>query len=444
MLESNLLASKEGSHGRKILIVDDADELRELYECALNNEGYAVKSASLAESALEIVRTWRPDLVLTDIFMPGIGGFGLITRLRSDLAPPVPPIVVISGFPDAKAEAIRRGASRFETKPLSPDEILRVVEDVFADAPAPRVRPPELVRQRREATRAIGEATLTRYLTEDPGVFARMDAQVEAMARFFGGCSVLVFMLRDGTLKLVASSNPGHPPDADATNILPLVNDVVETAGSLVVTNGASQWLAHLGVHFLVAVPLVLERAVVGALCLVDEAPHDFGGAALGILEYIARRAAAGVRGGPRTMDDSGLLEHAAFAAVFHGSVVSAQDAGHALGFTMFEVTEVPRDGSLTPLFVNLPAPNLMIGVLDRHHLAAFAVAESVEPVKERLTLIQREIESRLAVERTAVLAYDDPVPRMEVDRFIARARELLTRAAAERKAFLAVDALRR
>ena len=380
--------------------------------------------------------------------MPGMGGLGLITRLRSDFTPPVPPIVVISGFPDAKAEAIRRGASRFETKPVSLDELLRVVEDVFADEPAPRVRPPELVRERREATRAIGEATLTRYLSEDPGVFARIDALVKAMARFFGGCSVLVFMLRDGTLKLVASSNLAHPLHADATNILPLVNDVVETAGSLVVTNGASQWLAHrgewLGVHFLVAVPLVLDRAAVGALCLVDEAPHDFGSAALRILEYLARRGAAGVRGGPRTIDDSGLLERAAFAAVFHGSVLSAQDAGHALGFTIFEVTEVPRDGSLTPLFVNLPAPNLMIGVLDRHHLAAFAVAESVEPVKERLTLIRREIESRLAVERTAELAYDDPIPQMEADAFIARARGLLTRAAAERKAFLAVDALRR
>ena len=196
--------------------------------------------------------------------------------------------------------------------------------------------------------------------------------------------------------------------------------------------------------HFLVAVPLLVDRSVVGALCLVDEVAHDYGSAALGVLEYLARRGAAVIRGGPSTMDDSGLLERGAFAAVLQGSVQFAAEAGRALGFAIFEVAEVPRDGSLTPLFVNLPAPRLMIGVLDRHHLAAFAVAESVELVKERLILTRSEIESRLAVERIAELTYDDPIPRLELDGFVARGRELLMRAAAEQRAFLAVDARRR
>ena len=353
-----------------------------------------------------------------------------------------------AGVPDAAAEALKRGALRFETKPVSLDELVHIVEDAFAAERTPRLRPPDLVRERRDATRAIGEATLARYLTEDPGVFVRIGTVANALARFFGHSSRLVIVLRVGKLKLMASSNLTHPLEADATEILPLVHDVVETAGSLVVTNGSSRWLGplggSLGVHFLVAVPLVLDRAVIGAFCLVDKTPHDFGSAALGILEYMARRGAAVVRGGTRPLDDSGLLERAAFAAVLQGSVLYAQDAGHALGFAMLEVAEVPRDGSLTALFVNLPAPSLMIGVLDRHHVAAFAVAESVELVKERLAHTRCLLESRLTVNHAVELTYEDPVPRFELDVFVARSRELLARAYAETRSFLAIDARRR
>jgi len=120
--------SRSGTAGRTILVVDDSDDLRELYETALRYEGYEVKTASSAEEALKIVRAWRPSLVITDLFMPGIGGLELITRLRSDFAPPIPPIIVFSGVSEAKDEALKRGAARFETKPVGPEELLRIVE----------------------------------------------------------------------------------------------------------------------------------------------------------------------------------------------------------------------------------------------------------------------------------------------------------------------------
>jgi CheY-like chemotaxis protein len=438
----------QGAGGRRVLIVDDADELRELYRFALQNEGYEVRTAPVAESALDLASEWRPDLVLTDLFMPGMGGLELITRLRSDFTPPVPPIVVISGFPDVMAEALKRGALRFESKPVSPDELVHIVEDAFAVERVPRLRSPEIVRVRRDANRAIGEATLTKYLTEDPGVFARVDVQARALARFFGHSSVLVFVLRNGKLTLASSSDPSYPRDADATEILPIVQDVVETGGSLLLTNGATRLLSPghgwLPGRFLVAVPWFLDRAAVGVLCLVDQEPHDFGSAALGILEYMTRRGAAVIRGGRPALDDSGLFDRAAFAAILQGSTLHAQSAGHAFGVALCEVDELPRDGALTKLLTNLPAPNLMVGVSDRHHLAAFAVGESIGRVQELLVLTRREIERHLIVTRTAEVTYDDPIPRLEPGGFIARARDVLARAEEERTAFLAVDAARR
>jgi hypothetical protein len=246
----------------------------------------------------------------------------------------------------------------------------------------------------------------------------------------------------------VASSNPAFPLDADATEILPLVNDVVESEGKLVITGVASQSFLQQQVlgdfRFLVAVPYALDRAVVGALCLVDRMPHDFSTAAIGILEYLTSRAAAIVRGYAKAPDDSGLIDPGAFGVVLQASVISALDAGHALGFTMLEVTEKPRDWSLSELMTKLPAPSMMIGMLDQNHAAAFAVAESIGLVKERLAHARRLLESRLTVNHTVELTYEDPVPRFELDVFVAYSRELLARAYAETRSFLAIDARRR
>jgi CheY-like chemotaxis protein len=439
---------RSGTANREILVVDDSDDLRELYETLLTYEGYAVKSAPSAEEALKIVHVWRPNLVITDLFMPGIGGFELITRLRSDFAPPIPRIVAFSGVSGAKDEALKRGALRFETKPVGPDELLRIVADMFTPDGAAWVRPANAVSERRIATRALGEATLSKFIIETPDFFDKLRLTTRILARFFGQFSVLIFGLREGKLRLAASSNPAFPLDAEATEILPLVNDVAESEGKLVITGNVPEFclqeqvLGHL--RFLVAVPYLLDRTVVGVLCLVDRMQHNFSTAAIDFLEYLASRSTAFLRGSPEIVDDSGLLERGALGAVFQASVISAQDAGHALGFAMLEVPEVPRDKSLIELIVNLPAPNMMIGMLDQHHLAAFAVAESVESVRERLVLTRRLVESRLTVRYTAELTYEDPVPRLELDVFVARCRELLARAYNEMHGFLAIDARRR
>src|SRR5262249_50928714 len=358
------MGSQSGTGGRTILVVDDSDDLRELYATLLEYEGYEVKTASCAEEALEILRVWRPGLIITDLFMPGIGGLELITRLRSDFTPPIPPIIVFSGVSEAKDEALKRGAARFETKPVGPEELLRIVEHAFVPERA-WVRPPNAVSERRFATRVIGEATLSKFIIETPGFCDRLGRDTRILARFFGQSSVLVFLLRKGTLRLAASSNPAFPLDADAADILPLVNDVVESEGKLVITGGVSHSFLQehaLGdLRFLVAVTYSLERAVVGALCLVDPMQHDFSAAAIGILEYMTSRGAAIVRGYAKAFDDSGLLDPGAFGVALHASVISALDAGHTLGFSMLEVTEVPRDGSLGELMTNLPAPSMMV-----------------------------------------------------------------------------------
>ena len=68
----------------------------------------------------------RPDLILLDLIMPGMDGLEFLTLLRSDLAPPIPPAILCSGFELTEEEALRRGALMFVRKPVAPAETLRV------------------------------------------------------------------------------------------------------------------------------------------------------------------------------------------------------------------------------------------------------------------------------------------------------------------------------
>ena len=87
---------------RRILIVDDDDDFRELMRKQLRDAGYVVFDARDAESAIQIARTARPDVITVDLLMPGIDGWGFIEKLREEKSLAAIPIVVVSGAADAK------------------------------------------------------------------------------------------------------------------------------------------------------------------------------------------------------------------------------------------------------------------------------------------------------------------------------------------------------
>ena len=90
---------------RRILIVDDDDDFRGLMRQQLKEAGYVVFDARDAESALQIARTTRPDVITVDLLMPGIDGWGFIDKLRREESLAAIPIIVVSGAADAKKAA---------------------------------------------------------------------------------------------------------------------------------------------------------------------------------------------------------------------------------------------------------------------------------------------------------------------------------------------------
>ncbi len=120
----------------RILIVDDergiADSLREI----LNNSGYEARSVYSAQEALEIVPGFRPNLVISDVVMPGKTGVELASELRT--WSPKLPVMLLSG--NAATEELlaayrdRLGRVLVLAKPFAPRELLRVIREVTAKA----------------------------------------------------------------------------------------------------------------------------------------------------------------------------------------------------------------------------------------------------------------------------------------------------------------------
>ncbi len=116
-----------------ILIIEDADTCRETLEIALSAiNGYAVFTFSTAEDALRELQRVNPVAVVTDLHLPGMDGFDLITQILRRPAPR-PAILVISGDTDPATpqRALSLGANAFFSKPYSPAEVRRTLENLI-------------------------------------------------------------------------------------------------------------------------------------------------------------------------------------------------------------------------------------------------------------------------------------------------------------------------
>ncbi|WNM64112.1 response regulator [Candidatus Nitrospira neomarina] len=114
----------------RILLADDNADMREYVCRLLNQAGFDVEAVTNGEEALEIVGIQQPDLVLTDIMMPGLDGFGLLRALRSNSATADIPIILLSARAgeEARIEGMQAGADDYLTKPFSARELLARVE----------------------------------------------------------------------------------------------------------------------------------------------------------------------------------------------------------------------------------------------------------------------------------------------------------------------------
>ena len=126
-------------------MVDDDRTTRRLLALQLRRAGYSVSEAGDGQQALERVRRQPPDLVLLDVWMPGMDGLAVLARLRDEPRPPRVVMMTADDTSDTLLRAIRDQAYRYLAKPIEPAQLLEVVGTRSRPG---RLRPIEVVSAR--------------------------------------------------------------------------------------------------------------------------------------------------------------------------------------------------------------------------------------------------------------------------------------------------------
>ena len=115
---------------KKILIVEDDHNISELLQLYLKNEGYETVIANDGGEGIDQFRRFRPDLVLLDLMLPVVDGWGVLRTIRQDSKVPVI-MLTAKGETSDKVTGLKQGADDYITKPFEMKEVLARVEAVL-------------------------------------------------------------------------------------------------------------------------------------------------------------------------------------------------------------------------------------------------------------------------------------------------------------------------
>jgi two-component system, NtrC family, response regulator AtoC len=113
-----------GSCMRRVLVVDDEENIRLVLKTLLKRHGYDVEVADNGESALSLVDSFGPDVILTDVRMPKMDGLDMLATLKAKQNPATVIVMSAYGSVDLALEAMKAGAYDYVGKPFKPDEIV--------------------------------------------------------------------------------------------------------------------------------------------------------------------------------------------------------------------------------------------------------------------------------------------------------------------------------
>ncbi|MES2505588.1 MAG: PAS domain S-box protein [Verrucomicrobiota bacterium] len=163
------LANPSDSPRKRILLADDNADMRE-YVSHLLSTRFEVQTVADGQAALAAIETWRPDLVLSDVMMPRLDGFGLLHALRQDPATRTIPIILLSARAgeEARVEGLDAGADDYLIKPFDSRELLARVSTHLS-----------LAQSRQESARqaSLAEERLQHMLTLLPAAVYSCDQE---------------------------------------------------------------------------------------------------------------------------------------------------------------------------------------------------------------------------------------------------------------------------
>src|SRR5215217_6899409 len=112
----------------RVLAIDDEPSMIEWLKILLEHEGYEVRTAMIGTRGEEIFKTWRPDVVVTDMMLPDADGLELLRKFKQTHADAEVIVITGHGSVPKAVEAMKAGAHSFVEKPIEPDTLLAVLE----------------------------------------------------------------------------------------------------------------------------------------------------------------------------------------------------------------------------------------------------------------------------------------------------------------------------
>jgi two-component system NtrC family sensor kinase len=274
---------------RTILVVDDAREIREfLTDSVLRPFGYQALTANSGEAGLQVAHEQHPDLVISDIKMPGISGLDMARRLLEQ-QPDLPVILITAeGTEQIAQEALRIGVADYFIKPFDPSELLQSVERLLERRNTARAlanaAPPGLAD---EAAGELGERvkdleTLTRIGHEVTAVLDLdkvLQTVVEAAVNLTGAEEGSLLLLEASTHELTMRAAKNFDENFVRTFRVrsndSLAGQVIQTGEAVLMDDSTPQKIktSYL-VHSLIYVPLRVRGQVIGVLGVDNRHAH--------------------------------------------------------------------------------------------------------------------------------------------------------------------------
>ncbi len=115
-----------------VLIVEDAEEIRDLYCTCLEFHGFRTEAAADGLSGLALAQRTKPDAIVLDFAMPRMDGAEVLRRLKLDDDTRPIPVVMITAAPELVGLAVRAACAAFLEKPCEPDEFVEAIAKIFA------------------------------------------------------------------------------------------------------------------------------------------------------------------------------------------------------------------------------------------------------------------------------------------------------------------------
>lgn len=311
----------------RVLVVDDSEDQLETLQMVLSDADFEVITASNGAEGLRLVEELRPDVILVDMMMPETDGLEFLSRLAAHPSPP--PVIANSGFPDFRAEALRRGARAFLLKPLSLGPLLAALHAALERRPVPRSAVTDneasVATARRAAAHEAAEAVSRIDRRGASAMREPLERIASWVAAYFGYGQCLVTLLRGcdcwvEAARASASATAHFDAGQHTARENFYCDDVISAGSTLVLTDPVHHPCGHFaehralqfGVRFYVGVPLTAPSgAVLGTLCIVDGRPHEFHSEDMRVLEALGLAAARGLETDEWPLDERGAFGRA-------------------------------------------------------------------------------------------------------------------------------------